>query len=166
MYNIQRNTPSKEMITPENLENTRPAKEYIDAVVANYNKRYQSVFGIDATKARLADVRQNSFKPWEAVVTLEEDIKDGTGKIIKVNRRSTTITRQELNLPILIVERVKGETAYATLQKVTTEAGLEAGELTGNLDLHSNANGATYVVNHMSLNYYGIVNVRFTYKNA
>lgn len=165
MFNIIRNPKSAEKITPETLENQRAPSEYIDAVVATYNNRYKDIFGIDPAKARLHAVKKNSFKPWLADVTLAED-RFVNGKVVETKYRTHQITRQELVLDILTVERIKGESAYATLQKVTTAAGLEVGELTGNLDLKSDATAATYVVNNLSLNYYGLVNVRFTYKDA
>lgn len=163
MKKILRNVPTVQKKVPGTLENTRPPADYKDAVIKNYNERYSKLFAIDAAKAFLIGVRQNSFKPWLATATIGENIYDTEGKLLTVNQRSTEITRQEYNKYNIVVTRAEGESPYETWKKVETAAGLEPGELEAILNLPNNATKATYKVAPLSLNWYGEVRVKFEY---
>ena len=164
MQKVLRNTPPPQKKSPETLENTRPPEEYTDAVVKNYNERYKALFGIDGAKARLQSVRQDSFKPEMAHVTLAEDILDDKGKIVSTIQRSAKITREAYPRAVVIVKRDKGETPYVTWGKVEEAAGLEKGELVGDFGLSTTATKAVYKISPMSLNHYGEVRVKFEYE--
>lgn len=164
MRKIQRGVKYQRYVTPENLENTRPPMDYLDATVKAYNDAYKQMGIIDPAKARVIKVRQNSHKPWEAYVTLGEDITDKDGKFVKTNQRTTTIERQEMEDKIYTIERVEGESPFDTLKKVETAAGLEAGDLHGGLSIGANTHAYTYTVRPDHLNFYGKVQVRFVQK--
>lgn len=164
MQKILRNVPPAQKIVPGTLENTRAPSEYQEAVVANYNSRYKKLFGIDAAKAKLISVHQDSFKPWLATVALGEDIYDEKGNLVTTIQRSTTIERTEFNKGQVTVAREKDETPYQTWKKVEEAAGLEENELVADLLLKPNAETAIYKVANDSLNWYGEVRVKFTYK--
>ncbi len=163
MQKISRNTPTAQSFGPNSLENTRPPSDYKAAVIADYNGRYGSAFTIDPAKARLMKIRQDSFKPWLAHVTLGEDITDEHGVFVTTKQRTAIIERQEFNKGLITVTRAPGETPYATWKKVEAAAGLEAGELVAKLDLHAKEQTTIYQVSNESLNWYGEVRVKFNY---
>ena len=161
MRKIQRNVPSAQKTNPASLENTRDPQEYKAATVKAYNDRYKSMWSIDAAKAKLISVRQNSFKKWLATVVLGEDIFDSEGNYVTTHQRSAEITREELNRGVLTVTRMPGETPFETWHKVEAAAGLEENELVAQLLLKDDARSAVYEVSPMSLNYYGTLRVKF-----
>lgn len=166
MQKILRNVPPLQKIVPGTLENTRPPSDYQPAAVKAYNDRYKGLWAIDAAKAKLISVRQISTKPWLANVILGEDIYGADGKFLTTKQMNTQIERQEWAGNQLTIERVIGETPFETWKKVEAAAGLEENELVADLLLPPNAQSTIYPIATMSLNYYGNVRVRFTYKEA
>lgn len=160
MRKILRNMPPKQKITPDTLDNQRPPNDYRAATVKAFNARYENVFNIDAAKARLIDVHQNSFKPWLATAVLGEDIFDEQGKFVTTQQRSTGIERQAFNKGLVEVIRLPEDTPYQVWKKAEIAAGLEPGELEANLLLHPKATKAVYKISKLSLNWYGEVTVK------
>lgn len=164
MQKVIRNPIPQQKKVPATLENTRPLEDYKLPVVNNFNERYKKLFSIDAAKAKLISVRQDSFRKEIAHVVLGEDIYDDKGKYLTTNQRSAKIERQDFNKGLIKVKRTAGESAYVTWQKVEVAAGLEPGELVAKMDLKSNAPTAVYELNELSLNWYGVVRVAFEYE--
>lgn len=163
MRKILRNAPTPNKTNPDSLENTRDPAEYKDALVKARNGRYKDIWTIDPAKAKIVNVRQNSFKPWMAKVHVGEDVLDAEGKVVGTRQMSTDIERKEFPVGTLEVERAVGETPYDTWRKVETAAGLEENELVGQLTLTENQHSAVYQIDKLSLNWYGEVKVKFKY---
>lgn len=160
MRKILRNEPPAQKVTPETLENQRPPSDYKAAVISAFNDRYKNVFSIDAAKARLIDIHQNSFKPWLATAVLGEDIFDEHGKFITTHQRSTVIERQAFNKGVVEVVRNPEDSPYQVWKKAEIAAGLVAGELEANLLLDAKTTKTVYKISKLSLNWYGEVTVK------